>query len=59
MKGGHRHNYIYNVCYRITFRSKSARHRVSREDKRFFIANFYTALLHKLVTLGDVLKRRK
>lgn len=59
MKGGHRHNYIYNVCYRITFRSKSARHRVSREDKRFFIANFYTALLHKLVTLGDILKRRK
>ena len=59
MKGGHRHNHIYNVCHRITFRSKSARHRVSREDKSFFAATFYTSLKHNLVTLGDILKRRK
>lgn len=26
MKGGKRHNHIYNVCNRIVFRSKSARH---------------------------------
>lgn len=58
-KGGHRHNHIYNVCHRITFRSKSARRRVSREDKRFFTATFYTSLRHGLATLGDFLKRRK
>ena len=59
MKGGHRHNHIYNVCHRITFRSKSARHRVSREDKRFFTATFYTSLMHGLATLDDFLKRRR
>lgn len=58
-KGGHRHNHIYNACHRITFRSKSARHRVSREDKRFFTATFYTSLKHNLVTICDILKRRK
>ena len=25
MKGGHRQNHIYNVCYRITFRGKKSR----------------------------------
>lgn len=25
MKGGHRHNHIYNVCNRILYRSKNAR----------------------------------
>lgn len=59
MKGGHRHNHIYNVCHRITFRSKSARHRVSREDKRFFTATFYTTLKLNPQVLGDILKRRK
>lgn len=33
-KGGHRHNYIYNVCHRITFRSKTARHRGSIFSER-------------------------
>ena len=59
MKGGHTHNHIYNVCHRITFRSKSARHRVSREDKKLFTATFYTSLKHNLATLDDFLKRRK
>lgn len=58
-KGGHTHNHVFNVCHRITFRSKSARHRVSREDKRFFTATFYTSIRHKLATIGDFLKRRK
>lgn len=58
-KGGHRHNHIYNVCHRITFRSKSARHRVSREDKKFFTATFYTSLMHGIATLDDFLKRRR
>lgn len=59
MKGGHRHNHIYNVCHRITFRSKSARHRVSREDKMRFVATFYTTLMLNPQVLGDILKRRK
>lgn len=58
-KGGHTHNHIYNVCHRITFRSKSARHRVSREDKSFFRATLYTSLMLHPQTLGDILKRRK
>lgn len=58
-KGGHRHNHIYNVCHRITFRSKSARHRVSREDKMRFVATFYTTLMLNPQVLGDILKRRK
>lgn len=59
LKGGHRHNHIYNVCHRITFRSKSARHRVSREDKMRFVATFYTTLMLNPQVLGDILKRRK
>lgn len=58
-KGGHTHNHIYNVCHRITFRSKSARHRVSREDKMRFVATFYTTLMLNPQLLGDILKRRK
>lgn len=58
-KGRHRHNHIYNVCHRITFRSKSARHRVSREDKMRFVATFYTTLMLNPQVLGDILKRRK
>lgn len=58
-KGGHTHNHIYNVCHRITFRSKSARHRVSREDKMRFVATFYTTLMLNPQVLGDILKRRK
>lgn len=58
-KGGHRHNHIYNVCHRITFRSKSARHRVSRKDKMMFVDTFYTTLMFNPQVLGDILKRRK
>lgn len=40
MKGGHRHNHIYNVCNRITFRGKKSR-RVKREDKKYFVKIFW------------------
>lgn len=33
MKGGHRHNHIYNVCNRILFRSKSGR-KICIENKQ-------------------------
>ena len=39
MKGGKRHNHIYNVCHRIVFRGKSARHCAS-EEKKYFVKIF-------------------
>lgn len=33
MKGGHRHNHIYNICNRILYRSKSGR-KICIENKR-------------------------
>lgn len=38
-KGGHRHNHIYNVCNRITFRGKKSR-RVKPADKKYFVSIF-------------------
>ena len=40
MKGGHRHNHIYNVCNRITFRGKKSR-RVKPADKKYFVSIFW------------------
>lgn len=40
MKGGHRHNHIYNVCNRITFRGKKIR-RVKSDDKKYFVSIFW------------------
>lgn len=40
LKGGHRHNHIYNVCNRITFRGKKSR-RVKPADKKYFVNIFW------------------
>lgn len=40
MKGGKRHNHIYNVCNRILFRGKSARH-CAPEEKKHFVDVFW------------------
>lgn len=40
MKGGHRHNHVYNVCNRILFRSGGAR-RLKPEDKKHFVKVFW------------------
>ena len=40
MKGGHRHNHIYNVCNKITFRGKKSR-RVKSDDKKYFVSIFW------------------
>ena len=40
MKGGHRHNHIYNVCNKITFRGKKSR-RVKPDDKKYFVSIFW------------------
>lgn len=44
MKGGHRHNHIYNKCHKHVFRSKLARKNVDREDKKEFVRIFYIGL---------------
>ena len=52
IKGGHRHNHIYNVCYRITFRGKY-RKRLPREDKNRFVENFW----ENIALMPDVLNK--
>lgn len=44
MKGGHRHNHIYNVCSKHALRSKQARKKISRETKKELIRGFYLSL---------------
>lgn len=44
MKGGHRHNHVYNVCRKHVLRSKQMRKNVSRETKKELIRGFYLSL---------------
>lgn len=44
MKGGHRHNHVYNVCRKHVLRSKQARKNVCRETKKELIRGFYLSL---------------
>lgn len=44
MKGGHRHNHIYNVCSKHALRSKQARKNIYRETKKELIRGFYLSL---------------
>lgn len=44
MKGGHRHNHVFNKCHKHVFRSKQARKNVDREDKKEFVRVFYLGL---------------
>ena len=41
MKGGHRHNHIYNVCNRITFRGKKSRRVKPAKVKKYFVSIFW------------------
>lgn len=43
MKGGHRHNHIYNKCHKYVFRGKNAR-KIDRNDKKEFVRIFYIGL---------------
>lgn len=52
MKGGHRHNHIYNVCNRITFRGKKSR-RVRPADKKYFVNIFR----ENIALMPDVLNK--
>ena len=52
MKGGHRHNHIYNVCNRITFRGKKSR-RVKPADKKYFVSIFWA----NIALMPDVLNK--
>ena len=52
LKGGHRHNHIYNVCNRITFRGKKSR-RVKPADKKYFVSIFW----ENIALMPDVLNK--
>ena len=60
MKGGHRHNHIYNVCNRITFRGKKSR-RVRPDDKKYFVSIFWENIALMPNELNKILanKRRR
>lgn len=57
-KGGHRHNHIYNVCYRITFRGKY-RKRLPREDKNRFVENFWANIALMPDELNKILANKR
>jgi len=58
MKGGHRHNHIYNVCNRIVFRGKSARH-VGHDEKKHFVEIFWANIRLRPDELEKILTKRK
>ena len=58
LKGGHRHNHIYNVCNRITFRGKY-RKRLPREDKKRFVENFWANIALMPDELNNILANKR
>lgn len=63
MKGGHRHNHIYNVCNRILFRSKNGR-KICIENKREWREIFEAQIFGGMnpfcgVQFLDILKKGK
>lgn len=57
-KGGHRHNHIFNVCYRITFRGKY-RKRLPREEKKRFVENFWANIALMPDVLNKILENKR
>lgn len=53
MKGGHRHNHIYNVCNRITFRGKKSRRVKPAKVKKYFVSIFW----ENIALMPDVLNK--
>lgn len=58
MKGGHRHNHIYNVCNRITFRGKNSR-QVASDDKKHFVQVFLANIGLMPDYINKILSRRR
>lgn len=58
MKGGHRHNHIYNVCNRITFRGKKSR-RVNPDDKKYFVKIFWANIALMPDELNKILAKSR
>ena len=58
MKGGHRHNHIYNVCNRITFRGKKSR-RVKPADKKYFVSIFWENIALMPEVLNKILANKR
>lgn len=58
MKGGHRHNHIYNVCFRITFRGKKSR-QVASDDKKHFVQVFWANIELMPNELNKILAKRR
>lgn len=54
LKGGHRHNHIYNKCHKHIFRGKS-QHRIDRKDKCEFVRIFYENLKLNPQYFGEIL----
>ena len=57
-KGGHRHNLVFNVCHRIIFRSKSARH-LKPNDRKELMKTFYENLWMNPEVISKILATRR
>jgi len=57
MKGGHRHNYIYNACHRKIFRGKNAR-RIDLKDKKFFVKIFWENVMLGKCNVNKILTHK-
>lgn len=57
-KGGRRHNHIYNVCNRITFRGKKSR-RVRPADKKYFVSIFWENIALMPDELNKILANKR
>ena len=57
-KGGHTHNHVFNVCHRIIFRSKSARH-LKPNDRKELTRTFYENLWMNPEVISKILATRR
>lgn len=59
MKGGHRHNHIYNVCNRITFRGKKSRRVKPAKVKKYFVSIFWENIALMPDELNKILAKKR
>lgn len=59
MKGGLRHNHIYNVCNRITFRGKKSRRVRPAKVKKYFVSIFWANIALMPDELNKILANKR
>lgn len=59
MKCGHRHNHIYNVCNRITFRGKKSLRVKPAKVKKYFVSIFWANIALMPDELNKILANKR